>query len=158
MRCPYCHSLDTVVKDTRPVDNGEVIKRRRECESCHMRFNSFEKYESLPLMVLKKDKTRQPYERAKIERGLLQACHKRPVSTADMERMMNNIERKIFNSELKGREIKSREIGEIVLEELRAADDVAFIRFASIYKDFNDVETFRRELDRLSKKETESEC
>lgn len=153
MRCPFCHNRDTIVKDSRSTQDGTSVRRRRECEACHKRFNTYEKCESLPLMVIKKDRSRQPYERKKIERGLLQACHKRTVSMSDIQRMMDNIEREIFNSDLKGREISSQEIGEIVLEELKKIDDVAFIRFASIYKEFKDVETFRHELDRLEQKE-----
>lgn len=141
--------MNTIVKDTRTIDDGETIRRRRECEDCGVRFTSYERYAAVPTMVIKKDGSTQPYDRSKIERGLLQACHKRPVSAEQIEQMMGHIERKIFASDAKSREIQSSEIGNIVLEELRAVDSVAFIRFASIYKEFNNLETFRRELDKL---------
>lgn len=149
MICPYCNSPDTVVKDSRP--NANSIRRRRECLICNKRFNTYEVYETIPLMVIKKDNTRQTYDKTKIERGILQAIHKRPVSAGQIESLIERVEKKIFSIDNKYHEIKSSKIGDIVLEELKNLDAVAFIRFASIYNEFNDIETFRRELDRLTK-------
>lgn len=149
MRCPFCNSNDTVVKDSRTYE--ATIKRRRECNSCHNRFNTFEVYESIPIMVIKKDGSRQKYDKSKIERGVLQAPHKRQASGEVVNKLIQNVENRIFNTDRKDCEIASSLIGDIVLEELKKVDDVAFIRFASVYNDFNDIDTFRRELDRLSK-------
>lgn len=149
MNCPYCKSIDTIVKDSRP--SGDTIRRRRLCNKCGRRFSTYEVYETIPLMVVKKDNSRQRYDKSKIERGILQAIHKRPISADSIEKLLQRIEDKIFSIDCKEREIKSSKIGDIVLEELKDIDAVAFIRFASIYNEFNDIETFRRELDRLSK-------
>ncbi len=149
MRCPCCHSMNTVVKDSRYSDH--TIKRRRECTDCHHRFNTFEVYESVPVMVIKKDGSKERFDKSKIERGVNQAIHKRPISSEEVKQLIENIENTIYNLNIKSGEIKSSEIGDIVLEELRKIDDVAFIRFASVYNDFNDIKTFRQELDRLQK-------
>lgn len=150
MRCPYCKNSETMVKDSRPV--GNTIKRRRQCANCGKRFSTYEVYETIPLMVVKKDNSRQKYDKRKIERGILQAIHKRPISASDIDNLLERIENRIFGSNLKEKEIKSSKIGDIVLDELKNIDAVAFIRFASIYNEFNDIDTFRRELDRLSGK------
>lgn len=149
MFCPYCNSPETVVKDSRPY--GNTIRRRRQCTICNKRFSTHEIYETIPLMVIKKDNSRQEYDKTKIERGILQAIHKRPVSVSELESLLEKIEAKIFAQDNKYHEIESSKIGDIVLEELKNLDAVAFIRFASIYNEFNDIETFRRELDRLTK-------
>ena len=148
MKCPFCHSRDTVVKDSRYTENS--VKRRRECLHCHSRFNTYEIYDSVPMMVIKKSGNREPFEKTKIERGVLQAVHKRPIPAEKIMKLLADVESKIYSYNV-GNEIETSKIGDIVLEELKKLDDVAFIRFASIYNDFNDIETFRRELDRLSK-------
>lgn len=148
MRCPYCHSRDTVVKDSRYTENS--VKRRRECQNCHSRFNTYEVYESVPMMVIKKSGNRETFDKSKIERGVLQALHKRPIPAKKIRQLLVDVESKVYSMNV-GHEIETSKIGDIVLEELKKIDDVAFIRFASVYNDFNDIETFRRELDRLSK-------
>lgn len=155
MKCPMCENTDTIVKDTRPVSEGKEIKRRRECPNCGNRFTTFERLASIPTIVVKKDGMRQPYEREKIERGLIRACHKRCITSEDMGKLIQRIEQKIFSTEGQSGEIRSEMIGSIVLEELRKVDDVAFIRFASIYNEFENIESFRQELDRISYKKEE---
>lgn len=151
MRCPFCgHDEDKVI-DSRPADEGAAIRRRRECISCSKRFTTYEKIENLPLLVVKKDGTRQPYDRDKLISGLLKSCEKRPVSTSQIEKLADNVELQIQNS--LRREILSREIGEMVMELLKDIDEVAYVRFASVYRQFKDVNSFLQELnDMLNRK------
>ena len=147
MRCPFCgHDEDKVI-DSRPSDEGSAIRRRRECISCNARFTTYEKVENLPLVVIKKDGTREPFERDKLISGIMKACEKRPVTTAQIENLVNSIETQSQNS-LK-REIMSQEIGEMVMERLKLIDEVAYVRFASVYRQFKDVNSFLEELNEM---------
>lgn len=144
MKCVYCGHPDSKVVDSRPTDEGSAIRRRRECLVCRKRFTTYEKFDSLPLLVIKKDGERVSYDSDKIKYGLIKACEKRPVSITDIDTLVDSIEKQIFNS-LK-QEISSKEIGEMVMKGLKKLDDVAYVRFASVYKDFKDVDTFMKEL------------
>ncbi len=147
MRCPFCgHDEDKVI-DSRPSDEGSAIRRRRECISCNARFTTYEKVENLPLVVIKKDGTREPFDRDKLISGIMKACEKRPVTTAQIENLVNSIESQSQNS-LK-REIMSQEIGEMVMERLKLIDEVAYVRFASVYRQFKDVNSFLEELNEM---------
>ena len=150
MKCPYCNEADTKVIDSRPADDNSSIRRRRQCERCGKRFTTYEKLETMPLMVIKKDESREVYDRSKIEAGILHSCHKRPVSPRQISTMIDEIENEIMGREEK--EIPSSEVGEIVMEHLRRLDDVAYVRFASVYKEFKDVDTFLREIEKVAKK------
>ena len=147
MRCPYCGNEDTRVIDSRPSEDGVEIRRRRVCEKCEKRFTTYERVETVPLMVIKKDNTRELFNREKLITNIMRACHKRPVSSADIEALAENIETMARSSYDK--EITTREIGERVLHELKNLDQVAYVRFASVYRDFTDVDSFLRELERL---------
>lgn len=147
MKCPYCGNIDTRVIDSRPVDEGTSIRRRRSCDACSKRFTTYEKVETIPLIIIKKDNNREQYDRAKIEGGVLRACYKRPVSAADIQETIDAIETDIFSREEK--EIASSVIGEIVMERLKALDAVAYVRFASVYREFKDVNTFMAELKKI---------
>ncbi len=149
MKCPYCGFIEDKVIDSRPTDEGSAIRRRRECSKCTKRFTTYEKVESLPLMVIKKDKTRQPFDREKLLNGLLRACEKRPVSINDLEKLVEEIETQIYNS--LQREITTRTIGEMVMARLKDMDEVAYVRFASVYRQFKDINTFMEELGKLLK-------
>ncbi len=151
MKCPYCGNDNTRVVDSRPVDDNTAIRRRRLCDGCGKRFTSYEKAETIPLRVVKRDQMREDYDRAKIEAGILRACHKRPISAQQIEDAVDQIEKEIFNKE--AREIDSTEIGEIVMRHLKDLDAVAYVRFASVYREFKDVDTFMKELERLMKAE-----
>ena len=144
MRCPFCNKDNTKVIDSRPVEDTNSIRRRRMCESCGKRFTTYEKVETIPLSVIKKDQTREQYDRAKIQDGILRACYKRPIPVEKIEAMMDSIEGQIFDSA--DREISSTRIGEIVMENLKNMDAVAYVRFASVYREFKDVTTFMDEL------------
>ena len=144
MKCPYCNNPDTRVVDSRPVDDNTSIRRRRVCDVCGKRFTSYERVESIPLMVIKKDKNREIFDRSKIEAGVLRACHKRPISARQIQTMVDQIETEIYNSG--EREIPSTKIGEMVRTSLKDMDAVAYVRFASVYREFKDVETFMDEL------------
>ena len=144
MKCPFCGKEDTKVIDSRPADEGSSIRRRRQCDQCRKRFNTYEKVEAIPLVVIKKDLSREPYDRAKIERGVFRSCHKRPISVTQMNALVDNVEAEVFNLEV--REIKSSDIGELVMNYLEKLDAVAYVRFASIYREFKDVSTFMEEL------------
>ena len=144
MRCPFCNSEDTRVVDSRPVEDSNSIRRRRMCDSCGRRFTTYEKIETIPLIVIKKDMNRERYDRAKIEGGVLRACHKRPVSVDDINALIDKVEVEIFNREEK--EIESTVIGELVMNNLKNVDPVAYVRFASVYREFKDVNTFMDEL------------
>lgn len=147
MKCPYCGHLDTRVIDSRPADDRNSIRRRRSCDECGKRFTTYEKVETIPLIVIKKDDTREEYDRSKIEAGVLRACYKRPVSAESIQEVVNAVETDIFNREEK--EISSSVIGEIVMEKLKALDAVAYVRFASVYREFKDVNTFMEELKKI---------
>ena len=150
MKCPVCNAADTKVRDSRPADDNSSIRRRRQCETCGKRFTTYEKLETMPLMVIKKDDSREPYDRAKIEAGVVHSCHKRPVSTQQINAMIDSIENEIFNLEEK--EVPTSVIGELVMERLKELDEVAYVRFASVYREFKDVNTFMEELGKLLKK------
>ena len=150
MKCPFCGKPDTKVIDSRPVDENSSIRRRRQCEGCGKRFTTYEKLETMPLMVIKKDNTREAYDRSKIEAGILHSCHKRPVSTQQIGVMIDEIENQIFARE--EREVPTSVIGELVMAKLEEVDEVAYVRFASVYREFKDVNTFMEELGKLLKK------
>ena len=147
MKCPFCGDDNTRVIDSRPVDDNEAIRRRRQCDECGKRFTTYEKVETIPLIVIKKDKNRETYDRSKIESGVVRSCHKRPVSVDQIEACVDEIENKIFN--LGVREIESEKIGEIVMDQIRDLDQVAYVRFASVYRQFKDADTFMSELKKL---------
>ncbi|MBA4700442.1 transcriptional regulator NrdR [Faecalicatena contorta] len=144
MKCPYCGNPDTRVIDSRPAEDKNSIRRRRSCDECGKRFTTYEKVETIPLIVIKKDNNREQYDRAKIESGILRACYKRPVSAAEIQKTIDALELEIFNREEK--EIPSSLIGEIVMDKLKELDPVAYVRFASVYREFKDVNTFMTEL------------
>ena len=147
MRCPYCGNLESKVVDSRPSDEGSSIRRRRECLVCHRRFTTYETMESLPLVVIKRDGSRQTFDKSKVLSGMLRACEKRPVSFDTLERIANEIEQTLQNEMT--REITTTNIGEMVMERLRTVDEVAYVRFASVYRQFKDINTFMDELNRL---------
>ena len=147
MRCPFCAHPESKVIDSRPADEGASIRRRRECLACHKRFTTYETMESLPLMVVKKDGSRQSFDRNKVMNGLIRACEKRPVSFSTMEEIVNEIEQTLQN-EMEW-EVSSAEIGELVMERLKKVDEVSYVRFASVYRQFKDINTFMRELNKL---------
>ena len=147
MKCPYCSNPDTKVIDSRPAEDGNSIRRRRACDVCGKRFTTYEKVETIPLIIIKKDNNREQYDRAKIEAGILRACYKRPVSAEAIQRTIEAIETEIFKREEK--EISSNLIGEIVMEKLKNLDPVAYVRFASVYREFKDVNTFVAELKKI---------
>ena len=147
MKCPFCGDDNTRVIDSRPADDNEAIRRRRQCDECGKRFTTYEKVETIPLIVIKKDKNRETYDRSKIESGVVRSCHKRPVSVDQIEACVDEIENKIFN--LGVREIESEKIGEIVMDQIRDLDQVAYVRFASDYRQFKDADTFMSELKKL---------
>ena len=147
MRCPYCGKDDTRVIDSRPVEDSNSIRRRRICDSCSRRFTTYEKIETIPMIVIKKDNNREPYDRSKIEGGILRACHKRPVSINQIKKAVDEIEAEIFDREEK--EISSTEIGEMVMRRISKLDQVAYVRFASVYREFKDVEMFMEELKKV---------
>ncbi len=149
MKCPFCNETDTRVIDSRPADENTAIRRRRQCDTCGRRFTTYEKVETTPLMVVKKDKTREPFDRSKIEKGLIRSCHKRPVSMEKIEACVNEIEAAVYN--LESREIESSAIGEIVMDKIKDLDGVAYVRFASVYREFKDVNTFMDELKKILK-------
>lgn len=148
MRCPYCGDENTRVMDSRPAEDGNSIRRRRLCDVCGKRFTTFEKVETIPILVIKKDNTRVPYERSKIEAGVLRACHKRPVSSKQLNNLIDEVENELFRSGLT--EIPTTRIGELVMDKLKRVDQVAYVRFASVYREFDNVETFMSELQKLS--------
>ena len=150
MKCPFCGKPDTKVIDSRPVDENSSIRRRRQCEGCGKRFTTYEKLETMPLMVIKKDNTREAYDRSKIEAGILHSCPKRPVSPPQIGVMIDEIENQIFARE--EREVPTSVIGELVMAKLEEVDEVAYVRFASVYREFKDVNTFMEELGKLLKK------
>lgn len=149
MKCPYCNQDNTRVVDSRPMDENTAIRRRRMCDECGKRFTTYEKVETIPLIVIKKDQNREQYDRSKIEAGVLRACHKRPVSAEQIHELVDAVETEIFNME--EREIPSSVIGEIVMNKLKDLEAVAYVRFASVYREFKDVNTFMDELKKMLK-------
>ena len=147
MKCPFCGYEESKVIDSRPTDEGERIRRRRECLKCAKRFTTYEIIESLPIIVIKKDKSRETFNRDKLMTGLLRACEKRPVSIDTLDNMIDEIESIIQNS--LDREVSSEKIGELVMEKLKGIDEVAYVRFASVYRRFKDINTFMIELNKL---------
>lgn len=147
MKCPFCGEDDTRVIDSRPADENMSIRRRRQCDKCQKRFTTYEKVEAIPLVVIKKDQTREPYDRTKIEKGVFRSCHKRPISVPQMNHLVDQVEAKVFGKE--EREIPSSYIGELVMRYLEELDAVAYVRFASIYREFKDVDTFMEELKKI---------
>ncbi|NLX70181.1 MAG: transcriptional regulator NrdR [Clostridiales bacterium] len=147
MRCPFCYNMESKVIDSRPTDEGLTIRRRRECIECGKRFTTYEKIEQLPVFVVKKDGRRESFDRDKIMRGLVKACEKRPISLKDLEALVQEIEKQVFNS--LEQEITSQQIGQMVMERLKKLDEVAYVRFASVYRQFKDINTFMEELNKL---------
>lgn len=144
MKCPFCSHENTRVIDSRPAEDNNSIRRRRVCDECGKRFTTYEKIETIPLIIIKKDNNREAYDRSKIEAGVLRACHKRPVSAQQITTLVDEVENEIFNRE--EREIPSGTIGELVMNKLKDLDAVAYVRFASVYREFKDVNTFMDEL------------
>lgn len=147
MKCPYCGVENTKVIDSRPADDNSSIRRRRKCEKCGKRFTTYEKVEAIPLVVIKKDQIREPYDRSKIERGVFRSCHKRPVSVDQIQGLVDSVEAAVYNLEEK--EVESSKIGEILMDKLKELDMVAYVRFASVYREFKDVNTFMNELKKI---------
>ena len=147
MKCPFCGHENTRVIDSRPAEDNNSIRRRRVCDECEKRFTTYEKIETIPLIIIKKDNNRETYDRTKIEGGILRACHKRPVSASQISHMVDEVETEIFNYEDK--EIQSEAIGELVMKKLQELDAVAYVRFASVYREFKDVNTFMEELKKM---------
>lgn len=149
MKCPFCGHENTRVIDSRPAEDNNSIRRRRVCDECDKRFTTYEKVETIPIIVIKKDNNRETYDRTKIEGGILRACHKRPVAAATITQLVDEVETEIFNYEEK--EIPSDVIGELVMNKLKDVDAVAYVRFASVYREFKDVNTFMDELKKVLK-------
>ena len=150
MKCPYCNNNDTKVVDSRPVEDGLATRRRRECNQCHKRFTTFEKIENSLLVVVKKNGTRESFDKNKIINGIMKACQKTNVTYEDVQKIADNIERGLNNTMEK--EIQSTMIGRLIMDELRKIDQVAYVRFASVYRDFKDADTFMNELTKMLKK------
>ncbi|MDD6734429.1 MAG: transcriptional regulator NrdR [Lachnospiraceae bacterium] len=149
MKCPFCNHENTRVIDSRPAEDNNSIRRRRVCDECGKRFTTYEKIETIPLIIIKKDNNRESYDRTKIEGGILRACHKRPVSITEITQIVDDIETEIFSREEK--EIPSALIGEMIMDRLKDLDAVAYVRFASVYREFKDVNTFMDELKKMLK-------
>jgi transcriptional repressor NrdR len=153
MKCPKCGYTESKVVDSRPSEEGTSIRRRRECLSCQNRFTTYEPVEKLPLLVIKKDKTRQTFDKTKLLNGIIEACHKRPITLEQMETVVNEIELELQNSLT--HEVPSSKIGVLVMERLKELDEVAYVRFASVYREFKDLDTFMRELEKLKSQKSE---
>ncbi len=149
MRCLFCGHLESKVIDSRSTEEGTTIRRRRECLECGKRFTTYEKIETIPMIVIKKDGIRETFDREKVLNGILRACEKRPVTLADIEKLIDDIESKLYN--MLEREVTSEKIGEMVMERLKALDDIAYVRFASVYRQFKDVNSFMEELAKIIK-------
>lgn len=147
MKCPFCGQENTRVIDSRPADDNNSIRRRRSCDTCKKRFTTYEKVETIPLIVIKKDNNREQYDRSKIEAGVLRACHKRPIPTEKINQLIDSVEIEVFNREEK--EVPSTVIGQIVMDKLKDLEAVAYVRFASVYREFKDVNTFMDELKKV---------
>lgn len=154
MRCPFCENLDTRVIDSRPTEEGHAIRRRRECDNCNKRFTTYEKVEETIFMVIKKDGSREAFDRNKVMNGIIKACEKRPVPIADIEKIVDEIERGLNN--MMEKEVESKLIGEVIMEHLKDLDEVAYVRFASVYRQFKDVNTFVAEIEKLLGKEKQN--
>ena len=150
MKCPFCSHENTRVIDSRPADDNASIRRRRICDECGKRFTTYEKVETIPVIIIKKDNNRETYDRSKVEAGVLRACHKRPISASQITQLVDEVETEIFNLEEK--EISSQTVGELVMNKLKSLEAVAYVRFASVYREFKDVNTFMEELGKLLKK------
>ena len=148
MKCPFCSHDNTRVIDSRPAEENNSIRRRRACDECGKRFTTYEKIETIPLIIIKKDNNRETYDRSKIEAGVLRACHKRPISANQINQLIDEVETEIFNMEEK--EIPSAVIGELVMNKLKDLEAVAYVRFASVYRDFTDVDSFTKEVERIN--------
>jgi len=149
MKCPYCNNEETKVIDSRPTEDHTSIRRRRECLKCLKRFTTYETVENIPVLVIKKDGLREPFNKRKILNGLLRACEKRPVSLSELEKLVDDIEKNVYNS--LDQEITSKKIGEMVMSKLREIDEIAYVRFASVYRQFKDINTFMDELNKILK-------
>ena len=147
MKCPYCAFGESKVIDSRPAEEGATIRRRRECLSCQKRFTTYETMERLPLLVIKRNGTRQPFDKVKLVEGLIRACEKRPVALGELEAIASEIEQELQNR--MEREISAIEVGEMIMDKLRDLDEVAYVRFASVYRQFKDINTFRDEVNKL---------
>ena len=147
MKCPFCSTENTRVIDSRPAEDASSIRRRRQCDACGKRFTTYEKVESMPLVVIKKDENRESYDRDKLERGVLRSCHKRPVSVEQITKLVDEVETAIVNMEI--REVPTSLIGELVMDKLKDIDEVAYVRFASVYREFKDVNTFMDEIKKI---------
>jgi transcriptional repressor NrdR len=147
MKCPFCNEDNTRVVDSRPADDNSSIRRRRMCDACGKRFTTYEKVETIPLVVIKKDRSREEYDRSKIEAGVMRACYKRPIPVQKINELVDSVETELFNRE--EREIESKDIGEIVMDRLKDLEAVAYVRFASVYREFKDVNTFMDELKKI---------
>ena len=147
MKCPFCSEENTKVIDSRPADDNSSIRRRRQCEKCGKRFTTYEKLETIPLVVIKKDQAREPYDRSKIEKGVFRSCIKRPISVDRINELVDSVESAVFN--LGEKEVPSSQIGEILMDRLQKLDPVAYVRFASVYREFKDVNTFVDEIKKL---------
>lgn len=147
MKCPFCSHENTSVIDSRPAEDNNSIRRRRLCEKCKKRFTTYEKVETIPLIVIKKDNNREAFDRQKIEDGILRACHKRPVSTSAITQLVDDVETEVFN--MGEKEVDSRAIGELVMNKLQKLDSVAYVRFASVYREFKDLNSFMDELKKV---------
>lgn len=147
MKCPFCGHENTRVIDSRPAEDNNSIRRRRVCDECDKRFTTYEKVETIPLIIIKKDDNREAYDRSKIEAGVLRACHKRPISANQIKQLVDEVETEIVNREEK--EIQSRVIGELVMNKLKDLEAVAYVRFASVYREFKDINTFMDELKKV---------
>jgi len=147
VKCPYCGYSESKVVDSRPTVEEAAIRRRRECEKCSKRFTTYEKIEEMPLIIVKKDGSREAYQRSKMLNGILRACEKRPISISTIEQMADEIEKELYNS--MDKEIDSKKIGEMVMSKLKQIDDVAYVRFASVYRQFKDINIFLEELNKL---------
>jgi transcriptional repressor NrdR len=155
MRCPFCENADTRVIDSRPTEEGHAIRRRRECDGCSKRFTTYEKVEEITFMVIKKDGSRQAFDRNKIMNGIIKACEKRPVPMSEIEKIVVDIERGLSN--MMEKEVQSKLIGEVIMEHLKELDEVAYVRFASVYRQFTDVNTFVAEVEKLLGKDRGNE-
>ncbi len=150
MRCPFCNCENTKVIDSRPAEETNSIRRRRACEECGKRFTTYEKIETLPVMIVKKDNSREAYDRAKVEKGIMRACHKRPISSEQMAEAADYVENCIFS--LEKSEVDSSYVGELIMERLKTLDPVAYVRFASVYREFTDADIFMEELKKFLNK------
>ena len=147
MRCPFCDSADTKVIDSRPTEEGHAIRRRRGCDKCNRRFTTYEKIEMVPVMVVKRDRTRETFDSSKIRPGVIKACEKRPVSLNQIDDLVRSVEKQVYS--MGDTEVTSHAVGEIVMNELKKLDEVAYVRFASVYRQFKDIQTFMNELSKL---------